>query len=105
MDQYDIPVGAYWPDEIDRGLSASDIVVGSVLDPSQDTIEARSQLFKAQQTGLPIAVLVQQKIHATTLLEAQLSGHHFVFAEDLKTIHIVNLLTGTSIKKQPNYLH
>jgi hypothetical protein len=32
MDQYDIPVGAYWPDEIDAGLTASDIVVG-VLSP------------------------------------------------------------------------
>ncbi len=32
MDEYDIPVGAYWPDEIDRGLAASDIVVG-ILSP------------------------------------------------------------------------
>ncbi len=28
MDQFDIPVGAYWPDEIDKGLAASDIDVG-----------------------------------------------------------------------------
>jgi hypothetical protein len=39
MDQFDIPVGAYWPDEIDRGLSASDIVVG-VLSP--DAVESRN---------------------------------------------------------------
>jgi pimeloyl-ACP methyl ester carboxylesterase len=32
MDEYDIPVGAYWPDEIDKGLTASDIVVG-ILSP------------------------------------------------------------------------
>jgi hypothetical protein len=32
MDQHDIPVGAYWPDEIDKGLAASDFVVG-VLSP------------------------------------------------------------------------
>jgi tetratricopeptide (TPR) repeat protein len=32
MDQYDIPVGAYWPDEINKGLAASDIVVG-ILSP------------------------------------------------------------------------
>lgn len=32
MDEYDIPVGAYWPDEIDLGLAASDIVVG-ILSP------------------------------------------------------------------------
>jgi hypothetical protein len=39
MDQYDIPVGAYWPDEIDRGLAASDIVVG-ILSP--DAVESRN---------------------------------------------------------------
>jgi len=32
MDEYDIPVGAYWPDEIDKGLVASAVVVG-VLSP------------------------------------------------------------------------
>ncbi|HEX5165648.1 MAG TPA: BREX system ATP-binding domain-containing protein, partial [Thermomicrobiales bacterium] len=39
MDQYDIPVGAYWPDEIDKALAASDIVVG-VLSP--DSVESRN---------------------------------------------------------------
>src|SRR4051812_813709 len=39
MDEYDIPVGAYWPDEIDKGLAASDIVVG-VLSP--DAVESRN---------------------------------------------------------------
>ncbi|MEX1157450.1 MAG: AAA family ATPase, partial [Thermomicrobiales bacterium] len=39
MDQYDIPVGAYWPDEIDKGLAAADIVVG-VLSP--DAVESRN---------------------------------------------------------------
>lgn len=28
MNQYDIPVSAHWPAEIDKGLAASDIVVG-----------------------------------------------------------------------------
>lgn len=39
MDQYNIPVGAYWPDEIDKGLAGSDIVVG-VLSP--EAIESRN---------------------------------------------------------------
>jgi hypothetical protein len=39
MDQYDIPVGAYWPDEIDKGLSSSDIVVG-ILSP--DAVASRN---------------------------------------------------------------
>lgn len=28
MDEFDVPAGAYWPDEIDRALSASETVVG-----------------------------------------------------------------------------
>jgi len=39
MDQFDIPVGAYWPDEIDRGLASSDVVVG-VLSP--EAVESRN---------------------------------------------------------------
>jgi tetratricopeptide (TPR) repeat protein len=39
MDQYDIPVGAYWPDEIDKGLASSDIVVG-ILSP--DSVASRN---------------------------------------------------------------
>ena len=39
MDQFDIPVGAYWPDEIDKGLNASQIVIG-VLSP--DAIGSRN---------------------------------------------------------------
>lgn len=38
MDQYDIPVGTYWPDEIDAGLGGSEVVVG-VLSP--DAIDSR----------------------------------------------------------------
>jgi len=32
MDEYDIAIGAYWPDAVDEGLTASDIVVG-ILSP------------------------------------------------------------------------
>jgi pimeloyl-ACP methyl ester carboxylesterase len=39
MDQYDIPVGAYWPDEIDTGLTSSGIVVG-ILSP--DAVASRN---------------------------------------------------------------
>jgi tetratricopeptide (TPR) repeat protein len=39
MDAFDIPVGAYWPDEIDKGLAAADIVVG-VLSP--DAVKSRN---------------------------------------------------------------
>ena len=39
MDQYDIPVGAYWPDEIDKGLASSDVVVGIL---SSESVESRN---------------------------------------------------------------
>src|SRR5688500_8375154 len=39
MDQFNIPPGAYWPDEIDAGLAASDIVLG-ILSP--DAVASRN---------------------------------------------------------------
>ena len=33
MDQFDIPVGADWPDQIDKRLTSSDIIIG-VLSPA-----------------------------------------------------------------------
>jgi len=39
MDQYDIPVGSYWPDEIDTALAASEIV-GGILSP--DAVDSRN---------------------------------------------------------------
>jgi TIR domain len=39
MDHYDIPAGAYWPDEIDQGLNASDLVVGLL---SPDAVASRN---------------------------------------------------------------
>jgi pimeloyl-ACP methyl ester carboxylesterase len=39
MDHYDIPAGAYWPDEIDRGLNHSQLVVGLL---SPDAVASRN---------------------------------------------------------------
>src|SRR5688500_9739039 len=39
MDHYDIPAGAYWPDEIDRGLNQSHLVIGLL---SPDAIASRN---------------------------------------------------------------
>jgi pimeloyl-ACP methyl ester carboxylesterase len=43
MDQHDIPVGAYWPDEIDKGLAASDIVVGVLSPDSADSRNVKNE--------------------------------------------------------------
>jgi pimeloyl-ACP methyl ester carboxylesterase len=39
MDHYDIPTGAYWPDEIDRGLNHSQLVMGLL---SPDAVASRN---------------------------------------------------------------
>jgi pimeloyl-ACP methyl ester carboxylesterase len=39
MDAYDIPAGAYWPDEIDQALNGADLVVG-ILSP--DAVASRN---------------------------------------------------------------
>jgi hypothetical protein len=39
MDHYDIPAGAYWPDEIDQGLNQSHLVVGLL---SPDSVTSRN---------------------------------------------------------------
>ena len=39
MDEYDIPVGAYWPDAIDEALAASDVVIGLL---SPDAVASRN---------------------------------------------------------------
>jgi pimeloyl-ACP methyl ester carboxylesterase len=39
MDHYDIPAGAYWPDEIDQGLNHSQLVVGLL---SPDAVASRN---------------------------------------------------------------
>jgi pimeloyl-ACP methyl ester carboxylesterase len=43
MDQHDIPVGAYWPDEIDKGLAASDVVVGVLSPDSADSRNVKNE--------------------------------------------------------------
>src|SRR5687768_852266 len=39
MDAYDIPAGAYWPDEIDQGLNQSSLIVGLL---SPDAVASRN---------------------------------------------------------------
>jgi pimeloyl-ACP methyl ester carboxylesterase len=39
MDRYDIPPGAYWPEEIDRGLQSADVVLGLL---SPDSVASRN---------------------------------------------------------------
>ncbi|MEX2314530.1 MAG: TIR domain-containing protein, partial [Thermomicrobiales bacterium] len=58
MDQYDIPVGAYWPDEIDRGLGASDIVVGILSPDAIDSRNVKNEWDWALQRDKPLLLLM-----------------------------------------------
>jgi hypothetical protein len=58
MDQYDIPVGAYWPDEIDKGLSSSDIVVGVLSPEAVESRNVKNEWDWALQNGKPLLLLL-----------------------------------------------
>src|SRR5687768_409877 len=51
LDQYDIPVGTYWLDEIDQGLAGSDIVVG-ILDYLRTSAHNIDSTPRAMEDGL-----------------------------------------------------
>ena len=57
MDQYDIPVGAYWPDEIDKGLSNADIVVGVLSPDSVASRNVKNEWDWAIQNDKPLLLL------------------------------------------------
>jgi len=58
MDQYDIPAGAYWPDEIDKGLGQSDFVVGLLSPDSVDSRNVKNEWDWALQNGKHLILLM-----------------------------------------------
>jgi hypothetical protein len=57
MDQYDIPVGAYWSDEIDKGLGSSDIVVGILSPDAAESRNVKNEWDWAIQNEKPLLLL------------------------------------------------
>jgi hypothetical protein len=51
MDLYDIPAGAYWPDEIDRGLQSADVVIGVLSPDSMASRNVKNEWDWAIQNG------------------------------------------------------
>ena len=47
MDHYDIPAGAYWPDEIDQGLNQSHLVVGLLSPDSTASRNVKNEMGNA----------------------------------------------------------
>ena len=60
MDQYDIPVGAYWPDEIDKGLAASYTVVGVLSPDAAESRNVKNEWDWAIQNGKRLLILLVQ---------------------------------------------
>ena len=57
MDRYDIPVGAYWPDEIDRGLVESGFVLGLLSPDSVESRNVKNEWDWALQNGKQLVLL------------------------------------------------
>jgi hypothetical protein len=73
MDEHDIPVGAYWPDEIDKGLAASDIVVGVLSPDGVASRNVKNEWDLAIQRGKPLLlVLVRPTLERIAGLEERL---------------------------------
>ena len=56
MDEFDILVGAYWPDEIDR-LAASDTVIGILSSSSVDSRNVKNEWDWAIQNAKRLVLL------------------------------------------------
>ena len=58
MDQYDIPAGAYWPDEIDKGLNRADLVIGILSPDAVDSRNVKNEWDWALQNGKGLILLM-----------------------------------------------
>src|SRR5688500_16569419 len=58
MDQYDISAGAYWPDEIDKGLGAADLVVGLLSPDAVDSRNVKNEWDWSLQNGKNLILLM-----------------------------------------------
>jgi pimeloyl-ACP methyl ester carboxylesterase len=58
MDQYDIPAGAYWPDEIDKGLGKSDFVVGLLSPEAVESRNVKNEWDWALQNGKQLILVM-----------------------------------------------
>ena len=57
MDQFDIPVGAYWPDAIDDGLTSSDFVIGFLSPESVASRNVKNEWDWALANDKPLVLL------------------------------------------------
>ena len=91
MDHYDIPAGAYWPDEIDRGLGAADFVVGLLSPDSVDSRNVKNEWDWAIQNGKRL-ILLQTR---ACVIPHRYVSINFIDAADEDLISALGLLVRT----------
>jgi TIR domain-containing protein/NACHT domain-containing protein len=57
IDLHNIPSGAYWPDEIDKGLTSADVVVGLMSAKTFDSRNVKNEWDWALENGKPLIPL------------------------------------------------
>jgi len=61
MDEFNIPAGAYWPDEIDKGLQACDTVVGLLSPDSIASRNVKNEWDWALQNERPLLLVLVRR--------------------------------------------
>jgi pimeloyl-ACP methyl ester carboxylesterase len=99
MDEYDIPVGAYWPDEIDKGLTASDIVVGVLSPDAMTSRNVKNEWDWAIQNDMRLLLL-----HVIpTVIPHRYVSINFIDATDAhRDDALAGLLAALDIVPRPN---
>jgi hypothetical protein len=108
MDQFDIPVGAYWPDEIDNGLTGSDVVVGILSPDAVESRNVKNEWDWALQHDKRLVLLqvgvcdVPHRYGSINFIDATQSDRTAALAALLATLGIVELSARHDQAKSPS---
>ncbi|MDQ3547646.1 MAG: AAA family ATPase, partial [Chloroflexota bacterium] len=97
MDQYDIQVGAYWPDEIDKGLGSSDIVIGILSPAAVESRNVKNEWDWAIQNDKPLLLLqyrpcaIPHRYVSINFIDASSPQPSLAFDALLHTLGVVNV--------------
>lgn len=63
MDIFDIPKGSYWPDEIDKGLRASDVIIGILSPQAVESRNVKNEWDWAIVNGRRLILLMHEQTY------------------------------------------
>jgi pimeloyl-ACP methyl ester carboxylesterase len=98
MDQFDIPIGAYWPDEIDQGLAASEIVVGILSPEAMTSRNVKNEWDWAIQNDKRLLLV---KVEPTVIPHRYVSINFIDATGVHRNDALAGLLTALGIETQP----